>query len=63
MPPGLSARFRGGAYPEPMDRPKDRMSLLETGKDHWELGVVGFGRKGRLKTGMVQSSDVWNKVI
>lgn len=63
MPPGLSARFRGGAYPEPMDRPKDRMSLLETGKDHWELGVVGFGREGRLKTGMVQSSDVWNKVI
>lgn len=39
------------------------MSLLETGRDHWELGVVGSGRKGRLKTGMVQSSDVWDKVI
>lgn len=41
MPPELSARVRSGAYPEPMDRPKDRMSLLETGRDHWELGVVG----------------------
>lgn len=59
MPPELSARVRSGAYPEP----KDRMSLLETGRDHWELGVVGSGRKGRLKTGMVQSSDVWDKVI
>lgn len=37
MPPELSARVRSGAYPEP----KDRMSLLETGRDHWELGVVG----------------------
>lgn len=46
-----------------MDRPKGRMSLLETWRDHWELGVIGSGREGRLKTGMVQSSDVWDKVI
>lgn len=63
MPPGLSARVRGGAYLEPMNRPKDRMSLLETVEDHRELGVVVLGRERRLKTGMVQSSDVWDKVI
>lgn len=46
-----------------MNRPKDRMSLLETVEDHRELGVVVLGRERRLKTGMVQSSDVWDKVI